>query len=148
MDRQLGVDGLASSPGVRRMELMLGSEMPFVPACEPMKVLAGLAVPAKAIERAAEQVGAAIAQRDEQEIERAKQLVLPLVFKQNIPIMYVLMDGVQIPVVAAETEGRASRIGGKRARTRECKLGCVFIQTDDEKEGWPIRASAVTQNRP
>jgi hypothetical protein len=139
VDRELGVDGLESSPGVRRMEAVLGSEMPFVPACEPMKLLAGLEIPAKAIERAAEAVGAAIALRDEQEIERAKQLVLPLVFKQNIPVMYVLMDGVQIPVVAAETEGRAGRTEGKRARTRECKLGCVFTQTAVDKEGWPIR---------
>lgn len=121
------------------MEAVLGSEMPFVPACEPMKLLAGLEVPAKAIERAAEAVGAAIALRDQQEIERAKQLVLPLVSKQNIPIMYVLMDGVQIPVVAAETEGRAGRIEGKRARTRECKFGCVFTQSALDKEGWPIR---------
>lgn len=139
VDRELDVDGLESSPGVRRMEAVLGSEMPFVPACEPMKLLAGLEVPAKAIERAAEAVGAAIALRDQQEIERAKQLVLPLVSKQNIPIMYVLMDGVQIPVVAAETEGRAGRIEGKRARTRECKFGCVFTQSALDKEGWPIR---------
>ncbi len=144
VDSGLDIAGLEASPGVRRMEAMLGAEMPFVPACEPMKVLAGLEVPAKAIERAAESVGAAIAQRDEQEIERAKQLVLPLVFKQNIPIMYVLMDGVQIPVVAAETEGRAGRIEGKRARTRECKLGCVFTQTAVDKEGWPIREEDST----
>ena len=49
------------------------------------------------------------------------------------------MDGVQIPVVAAETEGRASRVGGQRARTRECKLGSVFTQTTVDEEGWPIR---------
>ena len=35
--------------------------------------------------------------------------------------MYVLMDGVQIPAVAAATEGRAGRTEGQRARTRECK---------------------------
>ena len=51
--------------------------------------------------------------------------------------MYVLMDGVQIPVVAAETEGRTGRIEGQRARTRECKLGAVFTQTTVDKEGWP-----------
>ncbi len=77
-----------------------------------MKLLAGLDVTAKAIERAAEAIGAEIAQRDEQEIGRAKQLVLPLVSKQDIPKMYVLMDGVQVPVVAAETEGRTGRIEG------------------------------------
>jgi hypothetical protein len=139
VDVELGIAGLESSPGVRRMEAMLGAEMPFVPAREPMKVLAGLEVPAKAIERAAEGIGAEIARRDKQEIDRAKQLVLPIVSKQTIAKMYVLMDGVQIPVVAAETEGRTGRIEGQRARTRECKLGAVFTQTTVDKDGWPIR---------
>ena len=139
VDGELGVAGLESSPGVRRMEAVVGSEMPFAPGCEPMKLLAGLDVTAKAIERAAEAIGTQIAQRDEQEIGRAKQLVLPVVSKRNIPIMYVLMDGVQVPVIAADTEGRAGRIEGQRARTRECKLGCVFTQTTVDKEGWPIR---------
>ena len=139
VDAELGVDGLESSPGVRRMQAVVGSEMPFAPGCEPMKLLAGLDVTAKAIERAAEAIGAEIAQRDAQEIGRAKQLVLPVVMKQNIPKMYVLMDGVQVPVVAAETEGRTGRVEGQRARTRECKLGCVFTQTNVDQEGWPIR---------
>ena len=56
--------------------------------CEPMKLLAGLEVTAKAIERAAEAIGEDIGQRDQQEIGRAKQLVLPIVAKQNIPKMY------------------------------------------------------------
>jgi len=104
-----------------------------------MKVLAGLDVPAKAIERAAEDIGAQIAQRDAQEIGRAKQLVLPIVAKQNIPKMYVLLDGVQVPVVRKETQGRAGRIEGQPAHTRECKLGCVFTQTTVDQEGRPIR---------
>ncbi len=139
VDAELGVAAVESSPGVRRMEAVVGSEMPFAAACEPMKVLAGLDVPAKAIERAAEAIGAQIAQREEQEIGQAKQLVLPVVSKQNIAIMYVLVDGGQIPVVPAETEGRKGRTEGQRARTRECKLGCVFTQTSVDKEGWPIR---------
>jgi len=138
-DVELGIAGLESSPGVRRMEAVVGSEMPFVAGREPMKLLAGLDVPAKAIERAAEAIGAEIAHREQQEIDRAKQLVLPVVAKQHIPKMYVLMDGVQVPVVAAEAAGRASRIEGQRARTRERKLACVFTQTTVDKEGWPIR---------
>ena len=93
----------------------------------------------RASERAAEAIATQIGQRDEQEICRAKQHVLPVIGKQNIPKMYVLMDGVQVPVVAAETEGRASRIEGQRAHTRECKLGCVFTQTTVDEEGWPLR---------
>ena len=144
VDVALGVARLESSPGVRRMEAVVGSEMPFAAGCEPMKVLAGLEVPAKAIERAAEVIGAQIARRDEQEIGRSKQLVLPVVSKQNIPQMYVLMDGVQVPVVPAETEGRTGRTEGQRARTRECKLGCVFTQTTVDHEGWAIRDSDST----
>jgi hypothetical protein len=144
VDVELGVAGLESSPGVRRMEAVVGSEMPFASGCEPMKVLAGLDVPAKAVERAAEAIGAQIARRDEQEIGRAKQLVLPLVPKQNIPEMYVLMDGVQVPVVPSETEGRTGRTEGQRARTRECKLGGVFTQATVDHEGWPIRDSDST----
>jgi hypothetical protein len=143
-DVELDIAGLESSPGVRRMQAVVGSEMPFAPGCEPMKLLAGLDVTAKAIERAAEAIGAEIAQQDNQEIGRAKQLVLPVVCKQNIPKMYVLMDGVQVPVVASETEGRMGRIEGQRARTRECKLGCVFIQTTVDPEGWPIRDADST----
>ena len=92
VDKELGIAGLESSPGVRRMEAMLGSEMPFTPAREPMKVLAGLEVPAKAIERAAESIGAEIALRDQQEIDRAKQLVLPIVTKQTIPKITAVRD--------------------------------------------------------
>ena len=139
VDVELGIAELESSPGVRRMEAVVGSEMPFASGCEPMKLLAGLDVPAKAIERAAEDIGAQIAQRDARQIGRAKQLVLPVVAKQNIAKMYVLMDGVQVPVVRKETEGRTGRVEGQPARTRECKLGCVFTQTTVDKEGWPIR---------
>jgi hypothetical protein len=138
-DVALGLAGLESSPGVRRMEAVVGSEMPFAAGCEPMKLLAGLDVTAKAIERASEAIGTQIAQRDEQEIGRAKQLVLPVVAKQHIPKMYVLMDGVQVPVVAAEAEGRTGRVEGQRARTRECKLGCVFTQTAVDEDGWAVR---------
>lgn len=70
------------------MEAVVGSEMPFASGREPMKVLAGLEVPAKAIERASEDIGAQSARRDAEEISRAKQLVLPVVAKQNIAKMY------------------------------------------------------------
>ena len=59
-DTELDVTGLESSPGVRRMEAVVGSEMPFAPGREPMKLLAGLDVTAKAIERAADMDDAAV----------------------------------------------------------------------------------------
>jgi hypothetical protein len=139
VDSQLGVAGLESSPGVRRMEAIVGSNAPFGRGCEPLKVLAGLDVTAKAIERTAETIGTEIAKREQQEIVRAKQLVLPAISKRNIPKLYVLMDGTGVPVVLAETQGRTGKIEGQRAHTRECKLGCVFTQTAVDGQGRPIR---------
>lgn len=139
VDGELGIANLESSPGVRRMEAIVGSNMPFGRGCEPLKILAGLEVNAKAIERSAEAIGADIARRDLQEVAGAKQLVLPAVSKQNIPILYTLIDGTGVPVVDAETQGRAGKIEGQRAHTRECKLGCVFTQTTVDDEGRPIR---------
>ena len=107
VDQELGIAGLQSSPGVRRMQAVVGSEMPFASGCEPMKVLAGLDVPAKAIERAAEAIGAQIAQRDAQEIGRAKQLVLPLVSKQST-LACVPHSGN----VCADGRGPGPRCGG------------------------------------
>lgn len=144
VDRDLGIAGLESSPGVRRMEAVVGSDAPFGRGCEPLKLLAGLDVTAKAIERTAETIGDAIAKRELEDIARAKQLVLPAVAKQNIPKLYVLMDGTGVPAVLAETQGRAGKMDGQRAHTRECKLGCVFTQTTVDDEGRPIRDSDST----
>jgi hypothetical protein len=144
VDRDLGIAGLESSPGVRRMEAVVGSDAPFGRGCEPLKLLAGLDVTAKAIERTAETIGDAIAKRELEDIARAKQLILPVVAKQNIPKLYVLMDGTGVPAVLAETQGRAGKMDGQRAHTRECKLGCVFTQTTVDDEGRPIRDSDST----
>jgi hypothetical protein len=144
VDRDLGIAGLESSPGVRRMEAVVGSDAPFGRGCEPLKLLAGLDVTAKAIERTAETIGDAIAKRELEDIACAKQLILPVVAKQNIPKLYVLMDGTGVPAVLAETQGRAGKMDGQRAHTRECKLGCVFTQTAVDDEGRPIRDSDST----
>ncbi len=56
VDGELDIDGGWNLHPVWKSacrKLCWAPEMPFVPACEPMKVLAGLEVPAKAIERAA-----------------------------------------------------------------------------------------------
>jgi hypothetical protein len=54
------------------------------------------------------------------------------------------MDGTQVFVVKAETEGRAGRTPGQPARTRECKLGCVFTQTGVDEQGRPARDESST----
>ena len=139
VDRQLDVENLDCSPGVRRMQALVGQQAPFDHGREQMKLLAGLEITAKSVERTAEAIGADIAQREQCEIGKAVQLDLPVVIGKPIPILYLQMDGTGIPVVKKETEGRKGKTEGQPAHTREVKLGCVFTQTTYDEEGFAIR---------
>jgi hypothetical protein len=138
-DIELDVENTEFSPGVRRMEAMVGHESPFDNGREQMKVLAGLEVTTKSVERTAEGIGAHIAEGEQREIRKAVQLDLPVIVGKPIPIFYVQMDGTGVPVVKKETEGRKGKTDGQPAHTREVKLGCVFTQTTWDKEGYAIR---------
>ncbi len=138
-DRELDVEGVAFSPGVRRMMAVVGSESSFDRGRGQLAFLAGIEVTAKAVERQAEAVGADIASGEQIEIRRARQLDLPEVCAADVPVLYIEMDGAGIPVVKAETEGRAGKIDGQPAPTREVNLGCVFTQTVTDPEGRPVR---------
>ena len=61
-DGQLDIENRDFSPGVRRMQALVGQQAPFDHGREQMKVLAGLEVTAKSVERTAEAIGADIAQ--------------------------------------------------------------------------------------
>jgi hypothetical protein len=132
------------SPGVRRMQALVGQAAPFDQGREQMKVLAGLEVTAKSVERTAEALGAEIAQREQKDSQPALQLPLPTVTGESIPILYVQMDGTGIPVVKKETVGRQGKIEGQPAHTREVKLGCVFTHTTWDRKGYPLRAPDAT----
>jgi hypothetical protein len=138
-DVQLDIHKTDYSPGVRRMLAAVGSEMPFAQGRDQIQLLAGLEVTAKAVERTAETIGADIEARQQQDIRRAKQLHLPAIAGPPIPYLYVQMDGTQVFMVKAETEGRAGRTPAQSARTRECKLGAVFTQTAVDDQGRPVR---------
>ena len=139
VDVELDIENTEFSPGVRRMQAMVGQEAPFDHGREQMKVLAGLEVTTKSVERTAEAIGADIAQREQAEIQKALQLELPVVAGEPIPVLYVQMDGTGVPVVKKETVGRQGKTEGQPAHTREVKLGCVFTQTTWDQEGYPIR---------
>ena len=139
VDQQLDVGGTEFSPGVRRMMALVGHQAAFNRGRAQLKLLADLTVTTKAVERTAEAIGRDILRTQQQEIARAKQLRLPLVTGPRIPILYVQIDGTGIPVVLAETQGRAGKQPGQPAHTREVKLGCVFTQTRTDVEGRPVR---------
>jgi len=138
-DAQLDIEETEFSPGVRRMQAVVGHEAPFDHGREQIRVLAGLEVTVKSVERTAEALGTDIAQREQEAIQQALQLDLPVVAGEPIRILYVQMDGTGVPVVKKETVGRSGKVEGQPAHTREVKLGCVFTQTTWDKKGYPIR---------
>jgi hypothetical protein len=138
-DVELDIENTESSPGVRRMQAVVGQEASFDHGRQQMKLLANLEVTTKAVERTAEAIGENIAAREQEQIRRAVQLDLPMVMGEAVPILYVQMDGTGVPVVNKETVGRQGKTDGQPAHTREAKLGCVFTQTNWDQEGYPIR---------
>ena len=143
-DAELDVVNTEFSPGVRRMHALVGQDAPFDRGREQMKVLAGLEVTAKSVERTAEAIGEDIAQREREQMQQAIQLDIPVVVGKPVPILYIEMDGTGVPVVKKETVGRQGKTDGQPAHTREVKLGCVFTQTKCDKEGFPIRDPGST----
>jgi hypothetical protein len=138
-DVELDIENTGFSPGVRRMQAVVGQQAPFDHGRQQMKLLADLEVTTKAVERTAEAIGESIAAREQEQIKRAVQLDLPMVVGQPVPILYVQMDGTGVPVVKKETLGRQGKTAGQPSHTREVKLGCVFTQTAWDQEGYPIR---------
>jgi hypothetical protein len=139
VDVELDIEHTEFSPGVRRMQAMVGQDAPFDQGRQQMKLLADLEVTTKGVERTAEAVGDDVARGEQQEVQRAVQLDLPLIVGASVPILYVQMDGTGVPVVKKETEGRKGKLDGQPAHTREAKLGCVFTQTSWDAEGFPVR---------
>ncbi|HEX8836931.1 MAG TPA: ISKra4 family transposase [Candidatus Acidoferrum sp.] len=139
VDVELDIENTGFSPGVRRMHALVGQQAPFDHGREQMKLLAGLEVTTKSVERIAEAIGADIAHREQEEMPQALQLDLPAIVGEPIPVLYVQMDGTGVPVVKKETLGRQGKLAGQPAHTREVKLGCVFTQTTWDEKGYAIR---------
>jgi len=139
VDVELDIENTEFSPGVRRMQALVGQQAPFDHGREQLQRLAGLEVTTKSVERIAEAIGTDIAQSERRESEKALQLDLPVIVGEPIPVLYVQMDGTGVPVVKKETAGRQGKTEGQPAHTREAKLGCVFTQTTWDQEGFAIR---------
>ena len=82
-DVELDIENTEFSPGVRRMQAVVGQAAPFDHGRQQMKLLADLEVTTKAVERTAEAIGEDIAAREQEEIQRAVQLDLPIVIGER-----------------------------------------------------------------
>jgi hypothetical protein len=142
-DIELDIDNTSFSPGVRRMQALVGQDAPFDHGRQQIKLLADLEVTTKNVERTAEAIGEDIAVGERRELQRAKQLDLPMVVGKPVPVLYVQIDATGVPVVKKETVGRQGK-DGHPARHRDAKLGSVFTQTTWDQEGYAIRDPDTT----
>src|SRR5207245_1635065 len=129
VDQQLDVEKTKNTPGVRRMLALVGHQTAFQRGKEQMKILAGLELTTKAVERTAEAIGEDIVQREQEEIARALQLDLPEMMGPPIPVLYVEMDGTGVPMVSKETADRPGKTAGQSAYPREAERRGVFTDT-------------------
>ena len=141
-DQALDIEGTSYSPGVRRMMSRVGAYRSFGLGEEDLYELADIRVSAKEVERVSYKVGREVEAYHREEAEAA--LTGNVVPFKSIPRIYVSMDGTGVPVVKAETEGRAGKGEDGQGKTREAKLGCIFTQTAVDEEGRPIRDEGST----
>jgi hypothetical protein len=86
-----------------------------------------LEVNAQGVERTAEAIGGDIARRQQQQIQRALQLDLPVLVGEPIPILYLPMDGTGVPVVRKETEGRKAKTDGGAGAFPRSKAASICL---------------------
>lgn len=140
-DLSLDIVGTRYSPGVRRLMSRVGAMRPFGAGQEDLYELANIRVNAKEVERVSHMVGSQIEAFHRMQGEEAlSDKVIPI---KGIPLLYVSLDGTGVPVVKEETIDRPGKNGGQ-AKTREAKLGCIFTQTEIDKEGRPVRDEQST----
>jgi hypothetical protein len=138
-DAALGVAGGSLSPGVLRMVGLVGATVSFAEGHEFLRDLAGVAVPTKHVERAAEALGREIATEERHVIEP------PSADEPVAPTLYLGMDGTGVPMRASELEGREGKQPDGSAKTREVKLCTVWSAEGRDEEGTPVRdAGSVT----
>jgi hypothetical protein len=132
-DHVLGLQDESLSPGVLRMVGRVGAMVSFEEGHELLAELAGVEVPTKHVERAAEALGREVAE-DEQRVVEPPAAGEPLA-----PTLYLGMDGTGVPVRKEELVDRPGKQPDGSAKTREVKLCTVWSAEGRDEEGTPVR---------
>ena len=132
-DRALGLEGGSLSPGVLRMVGRVGAMVSFEEGHELLHELAGVDVPTKHVERAAETLGREVAEEEKRVVEP------PAANEPLAPTLYLGMDGTGVPVRKEELVDRPGKQPDGSAKTREVKLVTIWSAEGRDKEGTPVR---------
>jgi hypothetical protein len=132
-DAALGLDGTSLSPAVTRMVGLVGAMVSFEEGHELLHDLAGVDVPTKHVERAAEALGREIGEDERRVVEP------PPADEAVAPTLYLGMDGTGVPMRTSEVAGRAGKPPDGSAKTREVKLCTVWSAEGRDEAGTPVR---------
>jgi len=132
-DHALGVQDGSLSPGVLRMVGRVGAMVSFEEGHELLAELAGVDVPIKHVERAAEALGREVAEDERSGVEA------PVADETVAPTLYLGMDGTGVPVRKTELVDRPGKQPDGTAKTREVKLVTVWSAEGRDKEGRAVR---------
>ncbi len=132
-DAALGLKDSSLSPAVTRMVGLVGATVSFEEGHELLAELAGLRVPAKQVERAAEALGREISNDEKRVVER------PPANESVAPTLYLGMDGAGVPIRKEELVGRPGKQPDGSSKTREVKLCTVWSAEGRDVEETPVR---------
>lgn len=129
-DGDLHLELFSLTPGVLRMTGSVAALVSFEESSGLLEELAGVAVSAKQVERAAEALGAEIDADERRCVEKRGEVA---------PTMYLGMDGTGVPMRAAELVGRVGKQPDGSAQTREAKVVTIWSAESRDEEGRPVR---------
>ena len=132
-DRVLGLENGSLSPGVLRMVGLVGAMVSFEEGHELLHDLAGVDVPTKHVERAAEALGREVAEDEKLVVEP------PGPNEPLAPTLYLGMDGTGVPVRKEELVDRPGKQPDGSSKTREVKLVTIWSAEGRDKQGTPVR---------
>jgi len=122
---------------MQRIMAKCGALVSFDKSHNLIKELSGRFVTAKDVERTSERIG--------EDIRLSEHKMMTHCPKESAPsTIYIATDGTGVPVLRKETVGRKGTSQDGIAKTREAKLGAIFTQSMNDKDGKPVRDSLST----
>ena len=131
-DAALALEG-SYTPALARMMYRSAAKNSYVEASEDLFEYAGVKVCDRQIQRLVQEVAPAVG-----------PWLKTLPVQAATGLMYVSGDGTGVPMRKEFLVGRKGKQPDGSAKTREAKLGCVFLQTTVDEKGHPIRLEDST----
>lgn len=131
-DAALGLEG-AYTPALSRLMCRAAAKDSYAEASADLFEYAGVKVCDRQIQRLVQHVTPAV-----------EPWLRTLKNQDEIAFMYICADGTGVPMRREELLGRKGKQPDGSAKTREVKLGCVFLQTEVDEEGHPVRQEDST----